>query len=277
MWADDVADSQLDDIYARLQKEKEYESKFAEDQDLRSDLPVLREPNSAYYTCVWEQVCSRRLFAVPVASPGRPSAITPLQPHRTPSSKKVSSNRYHGTPSPLHRKSVNRIPIFSRAPGPPKAPRLSRNSLLAGTQAVRNAIRHAATHAKMPDWEFEDPSESSTTAPAPMSLDGPLRMEEYEMQDLDFTRWVPATYQWRLDETWQFRDIFNHSELSKTRGIIFWIAPDVDLASVLQQNASTPATLDDCVCSLCLPTTAPLSLTLACYSFARTSRAGLQT
>ncbi len=181
---------------------------------------------------------------VSVVSPGRPSAITVLQPHRTPS-RKVSSNRYHGSPSPLqHKRPSLKPPMFSRPPGPPKAARLSRNSLLAGTDAVRKAIQQAAVHARMPDIEFEKRAAPNAIAPAALSLDGPLRREEYEMQDMNFERWIPATYTWRLDEASFFREILNNSGTARARRMAFWLAPDPPLAAVLQEHVPTPSTLD---------------------------------
>ncbi len=62
-----------------------------------------------------------------------------------------------------------------------------------------------------------------------------MRAEEYQMQDLDFTRWIPATYTWRLDEALQFRDIMNNSELARRKRMVFYLAPDPLLAEVMQR------------------------------------------
>ncbi|TFK84166.1 hypothetical protein K466DRAFT_602244 [Polyporus arcularius HHB13444] len=225
MWSDDVMDNQLDDIYKRLKREADYEAKDALEAEWRKDLPILQDPQ------------------VGATSPGRPSAIKPMQPFRTPS-RKTSSNRYHGTPSPLSNKRGHARPMFSRPPGPPKATRLSRNSLLAGTESVRNALRQAARNARLADVEFEDHVPANTPAPAPMALDGPLRAEEFEMAELNFARWIPATYMWRLDEAALFRDILNNSGVARTRRMIFWLAPDPSLAAVMQGESLSPSTLN---------------------------------
>ncbi len=216
MWSDDYYHQQLDDIYARMKREDEYEAKQRKLEEVRSTLPVLSEPQ------IGETDPGEGSFDLLTtimtgygSSPGRPANVKPLHPLRTPT-KKTASARNHHTASPLGLKSSNR-PLFSRPPGRTKLPRLSRNSLLPGGSSISEALRRAAQDVDLPLSSVpEEPEEDREGMTA----------EETEMANFDFERWVSPTYRLRLDEAMIFRDLFNDSEVARARRLIFWLAPD---------------------------------------------------
>ncbi|KAI0705560.1 hypothetical protein C8Q76DRAFT_819788 [Earliella scabrosa] len=199
MCADNFYDKQVNDIYQHLEEEEARAAKEAEERAHRRD---------------W--IGEEGDFAV---SPGRPSNVRPMLPHRTPRKTRMAATPDATTPTKS--RPAQKPVIFSRKRGRKGQERLASNSLLPNSQAVRDAMREARGSALQ-------------GVPTGSSDERAWEREEASIRAMDFSRWESDSYTLRKEEYALYVDVINHSTLARETGLIMWFAPDTYLAKLIE-------------------------------------------
>ncbi|KAJ6488108.1 hypothetical protein C8R47DRAFT_1276561 [Mycena vitilis] len=174
-----------------------------------------------------------------VNSGGRPRKIQSLRPWRrlNRAIKYATAGNYTHSPR------------FIKKRGPPKMRRLAWSSLFPATHRLVNA-RRAAWLRQLLKGKVKPKEKALSPAfsfkPPPNDDDQFLNSEDLSLGLFGFNRWVPPTYEARMDEMDIFTALLNNSIFAEQRGILFFYgAPHIPRSDELRKlDWTQPLSID---------------------------------